>query len=155
MKSLRTSSTRKNKKMWRLFAALSLAAALAAVLSLALGPVSVAPWDVVAALFGGNDGSAEARIVLYARLPRICGCILAGADSATVSATFGVIRRSTTGSFARFRNIATWSATPLSSNVLRKKSATSCFTPIAANTMANCSSEFSPSEACFTICAAS
>ena len=69
MKSLRTSSTR-NKKILRLFAALSLAAALAAVFSLALGPVSVAPWDVVAALFGGNDGSAEARIVLYARLPR-------------------------------------------------------------------------------------
>ena len=86
MKSLRTSSTRKNKKMWRLFAALSLAAALAAVLSLALGPVSVAPWDVVAALFGGNDGSAEARIVLYARLPRICGCILAGAALAVSGA---------------------------------------------------------------------
>ena len=50
--------------MWRLFAALSLAAALAAVLSLALGPVSVAPWDVVAALFGGNDGSLDIFSIL-------------------------------------------------------------------------------------------
>ena len=64
MKNLPTSSTRKNKKMWRLFAALSLAAALAAVLSLALGPVSVAPWDVVAALFGGQTRVASR--VIYA-----------------------------------------------------------------------------------------
>ena len=46
----------------------------------------------------------------------------------------------------RFRNMATWSATPLSSKVFRKKSATSCLTPIAANTIANCSSESSPRE---------
>ena len=83
MKSLRTSSTRKPA---RLFAALGGITLLAAVLSLALGPVSVAPWQVVAALFGGNDGSAEARIVLYARLPRICGCILAGAALAVSGA---------------------------------------------------------------------
>ena len=85
MKNLPTSSTR-NKKIPRLFAALICALLIAAVLSLALGPVSVAPWKVVAALFGGNDGSAEARIVLYARLPRICGCILAGAALAVSGA---------------------------------------------------------------------
>ena len=75
--------------------------------------------------------------------------------SAAVSATFGVIKRSTTGSFARFRYMTTWSATPLSSKVLRKNSATSYFTPIAANTIANFSSLSPPREACFTICAAS
>ena len=63
--------------------------------------------------------------------------------SATVSATLGVISLSTTGSFARLMNVITWSLTPLSANVLWKKSATSCFTPIAANTTANFSSSLS------------
>ena len=39
----------------------------------------VSPWRVVSALFTGADGSVEANIALYARLPRVCGCILAGA----------------------------------------------------------------------------
>jgi len=47
-----------------------------------------------------------------------------------------------------------WSDTPLSSKVRRKNSATSYLTPIAANTIANFSSE-SPRDACCTICAAS
>ena len=98
---------------------------------------------------------ASAKEVISVRITRMCIFCSNARYSATVSATFGVIRRSTTGSFARFRNMATWSATPLSSKVLRKKSATSCLTPIAANTIANSSSESSPREACFTICAAS
>lgn len=83
MKNSQTSSTRKPA---RLFAALGGITLLAAVLSLALGPVPVSPWDVLAALLGGDDGSTEARIVLYARLPRVCGCILAGAALAVSGA---------------------------------------------------------------------
>ena len=83
MKNSQTSSTRKPA---RLFAALGGITLLATVLSLALGPVSVSPWDVLAALLGGDDGSTEARIVLYARLPRVCGCILAGAALAVSGA---------------------------------------------------------------------
>ena len=98
---------------------------------------------------------ASAKDVISVNITRICIFCSNARYSATVSATLGVIRRSTTGSFARFRNMATWSAAPLSSNVLRKKSATSCFTPMAANTMANSSLESSPRDACFTICAAS
>ena len=84
MKSSQTSSIR--NRPWRLFAVLGAVTLLAAVLSMALGPVSVAPWDVLAALFSGSDGSAEARIVLYARLPRTAGCILAGAALAVSGA---------------------------------------------------------------------
>ena len=83
MKNSQTSSTH---KPGRLFAALGAITLLAALLSLALGPVFVAPWDVAAALFGGDDGSVNARIVLYARLPRVCGCILAGAALAVSGA---------------------------------------------------------------------
>ena len=72
MKSLRTSSTR-NKKIPRLFAALICALLLAAVLSLALGPVSVAPWQVVAALFGGNDGCGNDNCLLLILLLCCCG----------------------------------------------------------------------------------
>ena len=98
---------------------------------------------------------ASAKEVISVRMTRMCIFFSNARYSAAVSATFGVIRRSTTGSLARFRNIATWFATPLSSKVLRKKSATSCLTPIAANTMAKSSLVPPPREACFTICAAS
>ena len=53
-------------------------AALSALLSLCLGAVPVAPGEVLAALLGRGSGPA-AQIVLYARLPRTCGCLLAGA----------------------------------------------------------------------------
>ena len=53
-------------------------AVLSALLSLCLGAVPVAPGEVLAALLGRGSGTA-ASIVLYARLPRTCGCLLAGA----------------------------------------------------------------------------
>ena len=98
---------------------------------------------------------ASAKEVISVRMTRMCICFSNARYSATVSATFGVIRRSTTGSFAMFKNITTWSRTPLSAKVERKYSATSYLTPMAANTMANSSSESSPREAWRTICAAS
>ena len=58
--------------------ALALLAALSALLSLCLGAVPVAPGEVLAALLGRGSG-VSAQIVLLARLPRTCGCLLAGA----------------------------------------------------------------------------
>ena len=61
--------------------ALALLAALSALLSLCLGAVPVAPGEVLAALLGRGSG-VSAQIVLLARLPRTCGCLLAGAARA-------------------------------------------------------------------------
>ncbi len=69
-----------------LFAALGCLVLLAAALSLALGPVWISPGEVLSALFGGAEGGTGARIVLYARLPRTAGCILAGAALAVSGA---------------------------------------------------------------------
>ena len=65
------------RKIWRpgVLAAL---VALASVASLAFGAVPIPPREVVAALLGRGSGTT-ASIVLYARLPRLCGCLLAGA----------------------------------------------------------------------------
>lgn len=52
--------------------------ALSGVASLAFGAVSIPPGEVIAALLGRGSGTT-ASIVLYARLPRLCGCLLAGA----------------------------------------------------------------------------
>ena len=83
MKSSPGYSTRNNAY---LFAALAALAALAAVLALSLGAERVTPAEIIAALVRGDDGSAAARIVLYARLPRALGCILAGAALAVSGA---------------------------------------------------------------------
>ena len=47
-------------------------------MSLCLGAAALAPGEVLSALLGRGSGAA-AQIVLYARLPRTCGCLLAGA----------------------------------------------------------------------------
>ena len=57
---------------------LALLTVLAGLVSLCAGAVPVAPGEVVSALLGRGSGTA-AQIVLYARLPRTCGCLLAGA----------------------------------------------------------------------------
>ncbi|MDE6260619.1 MAG: iron ABC transporter permease [Oscillospiraceae bacterium] len=76
MRSLRTSSIHKTNKalIWAVLCGL---AALAAVLSLCLGAVPVSLGDTLAALLGRGQGP-QAQIILYARLPRTCGCLLAG-----------------------------------------------------------------------------
>ena len=74
MKRSRISSTRTKY----ILPALALLAVLSALLSLCLGAVPVTPGEVLFALAGRGSGAA-ARIVLYARLPRTCGCLLAGA----------------------------------------------------------------------------
>lgn len=74
MNSLRIFCTRRHKTG---LAALGLLAALAGLMSLCLGPVPVAPGEVLSALLGKGGGTA-AQIILYARLPRTFGCLLAG-----------------------------------------------------------------------------
>ena len=74
MKDLRISSTRTKYAL----PALGALAVLSALLSLCLGAVPLGPGEVFSALAGRESGAA-AQIVLYARLPRTCGCLLAGA----------------------------------------------------------------------------
>ena len=76
MKSWRTSSIRRGNGP-RL-AALCALVLLSALLSMCLGAVAVAPKDILPALLG-ESGGAAAQIIRYARLPRTCGCLLAGA----------------------------------------------------------------------------
>ena len=77
MNSLRISSVG-NKSRCGLIAVLAGLVVLASVASLAFGAVPIPLREVVAALLGRGSGTT-ASIVLYARLPRLCGCLLAGA----------------------------------------------------------------------------
>ncbi|MDE7243396.1 MAG: iron ABC transporter permease [Oscillospiraceae bacterium] len=76
MKSWRISSIRRGNSP--LLAILCGLVILSALLSMCLGAVAVPPRDILPALLGDGTGSA-AQIVRYARLPRTCGCLLAGA----------------------------------------------------------------------------
>jgi len=73
------------KKPNRILAALALLTLLLALLSLCLGPVALTPGEVLGALLGREGGTAG-EIVRYARLPRTCGCLLAGAALAVSGA---------------------------------------------------------------------
>ena len=70
-----------SKRRFGLIAALTGLLALSCVASLAFGAVPIPPGEVLAALLGRGEG-ARTAIVLYARLPRLCGCLLAGAGLA-------------------------------------------------------------------------
>lgn len=52
--------------------------ALVALLSIGFGAVSVSPGEIFRALISG-EATTGSRIILFARLPRVCGCLLAGA----------------------------------------------------------------------------
>lgn len=77
MSSWRTSSVG-SRGRYGLIAALAGLVLLSGVANLAFGAVPIPPGEVIAALLGRGEG-ASASIVLYARLPRLCGCLLAGA----------------------------------------------------------------------------
>lgn len=70
-----------SKRRFGLIAGLTGLLALSCVANLAFGAVSIPPEEVLAALLGQGEG-AQTAIVLYARLPRLCGCLLAGAGLA-------------------------------------------------------------------------
>lgn len=78
MKSLRTSSTPEFRPAGRVLAGLLLLTLLSAVLSLCLGSTTLSPTLVPQALLGQLEGSVEGQIIQYVRLPRTCGCLLAG-----------------------------------------------------------------------------
>ena len=77
MRNWRTSFIHRHKRGLTV-AALALGVAAAALLSLCLGAEEVSARQVLLALFGGEDGTAAARIVRYVRLPRTCAALLAG-----------------------------------------------------------------------------
>ncbi len=78
MKSLRTSSTPELRPAGRVLAGLLLLTLLSAVLSLCLGSTTLSPALVPQALLGQLSGTVEGQIIQYVRLPRTCGCLLAG-----------------------------------------------------------------------------
>lgn len=78
MKSSRIFSIRNKTNKAAFFAVLCALVVLSAVLSICFGAVFVAPGDILRALLGQAAGSSQTQIILYARLPRTCGCLLAG-----------------------------------------------------------------------------
>lgn len=79
MSSLRTSFTRlRSHPLAVCMALLGILVVLAAV-SICIGAVAVPLKAVAEALLHGENASVYGRIVLYSRLPRTCGSILAGA----------------------------------------------------------------------------
>ena len=88
MKRWRTSSTRRGNAP--LLGTLCALALLSALLSMCLGAVALTPGEVVSALLGGGRDTA-AQIVRYARLPRTCACLLAGAALAVSGAVIQTV----------------------------------------------------------------
>ncbi len=67
-----------SKGKFGVIAALIALVGAASVGSLAFGAAPIPVREVLAVLLG-RGGEVETQIVLYARLPRLCGCLLAGA----------------------------------------------------------------------------
>lgn len=86
MKNSQTSSIRPDRPFWRVYLVLALITLASAALSLMLGPVSLSPGEVISAFFKSEAVTSADRIALYARLPRTCGCIVAGAALAVSGA---------------------------------------------------------------------
>ena len=86
MKSLRTSSIPDLRPAGRVLAGLLLLTLFSALLSLCLGSTFVSPALVLQALLGQLEGTLEGDIVQLVRLPRTCGCLLAGASLAVSGA---------------------------------------------------------------------
>lgn len=78
MKIWQRSYIRNKRNRGCLYGVLVLLVVMAALLSICLGAVSVAPGEVLGVLFGWVSDTTEARIVLYSRVPRTFGCLLAG-----------------------------------------------------------------------------
>ena len=72
-------------------ALLALAMLGAALLSLCLGAAAVSPRKILSVLSGGGKGTTAASILLYVRLPRTLGCLLAGAALAVSGAVIQTV----------------------------------------------------------------
>lgn len=79
MNNWRTFCTRLRKHPAATGLFLALLTLVLAVLSLCVGAVEVTPAEVVRALLTNDPADVSARVVLYSRLPRTCGSLLAGA----------------------------------------------------------------------------
>ncbi|MDD6160747.1 MAG: iron ABC transporter permease [Oscillospiraceae bacterium] len=69
-----------------MFIILAVTVLVGAMLSICLGAVRVHPGDILRALTGVAPDSVQTRIILYARLPRTFGCLVAGAALAVSGA---------------------------------------------------------------------
>ncbi|MCI8478689.1 MAG: iron ABC transporter permease [Oscillospiraceae bacterium] len=94
MKSWRTFSIRRSPdNRIPLFAVLAVLTVLAGAASLCLGPVLIPPGELLEVLLGRMPNTPQAKILLFARLPRTCGCLLAGMALAVSGAVIqGVLR---------------------------------------------------------------
>ena len=77
MKCWRISCTRQRAKA-KVYLILVLLVLAAALLSICFGAVWTEPKAVLRILFGRDRSSVQANIILLTRLPRTCGCLLAG-----------------------------------------------------------------------------
>ena len=78
MNSWRISYTRLREHPGRAAAVLAVVTVLLAVCSLCLGAVELHPVQVFTALWRPGTGDVATHVVLYSRLPRTCGSLLAG-----------------------------------------------------------------------------
>lgn len=79
MKNWRTFSIQPDPpRRLRVYGLLLLLTAAAALASLCMGPVVVPLGDILRVFTGELAGTTQASIILLARLPRTCGCLLAG-----------------------------------------------------------------------------
>ncbi len=82
----------KSRNTWiRVAILLAVLVLLSAVLSIAFGSVSVPLRSVIRVLTGEDRGSTAARIVLFSRLPRTLGCLLAGSALALAGAVIQTV----------------------------------------------------------------
>ena len=88
MKRWQTSCIQLHKKSF--LAALLVLTVLCALLSICFGAVWVSPGELLPALVSGGETTAG-QIILYARLPRVCGCLLAGAALAVSGAVIQAV----------------------------------------------------------------
>jgi len=70
----------------RLLVMLAVLVPVLALLSLCLGAVQVGPGEVLRALLMHDSSTPAGQIVLFSRLPRTCGCLLAGSALAVSGA---------------------------------------------------------------------
>lgn len=89
MKRWQTSCTRQVHKGAFLGGMLALTV-LIALLSVCFGAVWLSPGEMLAALTSGGE-TPSGQILLFARLPRVCGCLLAGAALAVSGAVIQAV----------------------------------------------------------------